>query len=54
MGHRVGLDAAAKRKSLCLCQESNSGRPARDLVTVLTELPPQIGVLMGYSINEGP
>jgi len=41
VGPRPGLNAAAKRKvsHLSLCQESNSGRPARSLVTVLNELP---------------
>jgi len=32
-----GLDAVAKRESPC--RESNPGRPARGLVTILTELP---------------
>jgi hypothetical protein len=32
------LDTAAKRKHLCPCRESNLVRPARSLVTILTEL----------------
>jgi len=35
---RAGLDAVAKRKILCSCWEWNPGRPARSLVTILTEL----------------
>jgi len=35
---RAGLDAMQKRKNPCLCRESNPGRPARNLVTILTEL----------------
>jgi len=38
MGPRAGLDAVAKRKIICPCQESKPGHPARSLVTVLTEL----------------
>jgi hypothetical protein len=39
MGLRAALDTVAKRKILCPCREWNAGRPARGLVTVLTELP---------------
>jgi len=38
VGPRAGPDAMVKRKILCPCRESNPGRPARSLVTVLTEL----------------
>jgi hypothetical protein len=42
VGLRAGLDAVAKRKKShqCPCWELNPGRPARSLVSVLTELPP--------------
>jgi hypothetical protein len=39
VGPRPSLDAVTKRKYTRSYQESNSGRPARSLVTVLTELP---------------
>jgi hypothetical protein len=39
VGPRAGLDASVKRKCLTLCRESNPGRPAPSLVTILTELP---------------
>jgi hypothetical protein len=39
VGPRTGLDSVAKRKSPCSCQESNSDRPARSLVTILTKTP---------------
>jgi hypothetical protein len=41
VGHRAGLDAVAKRKKSrhCLCRELNPSRPARSLVSILTELP---------------
>jgi hypothetical protein len=35
---RAGLDAVPKIKILCLYRESNGGRPARSLVTVLPGL----------------
>jgi hypothetical protein len=35
---RDGLDTVAKRKIPCPCWELNTGRPARGLVTILTEL----------------
>jgi hypothetical protein len=37
---RAGLDAMAKRKKShhCPCRELNAARPARSLVTILTEL----------------
>jgi hypothetical protein len=35
---RVGLNAVARRKSPSPCRESNPGRPARSLVTILTEV----------------
>jgi len=38
LGPRAGLDAMAKRKIPYPCRVSNSGRPARSLVTILTEL----------------
>jgi hypothetical protein len=34
----AGLDAVPKRKLYSPCGESNPGRPARSLVTVLTEI----------------
>jgi len=39
MGSRAGLDAVAKRKNPCPCRESNPGRTAFSLVTILVELP---------------
>jgi hypothetical protein len=41
MGHRAGPKAVAKRKNpiTVSCRESNPGRPAHRLVTILTELP---------------
>jgi hypothetical protein len=40
VGPRVGLDAVAKsnKSHHCPCQELNSSRPARSLVTIPTEL----------------
>jgi len=40
VGPRAGLDAIAKRtiSHHCLCWELNPGRPARSLVSILTEL----------------
>jgi hypothetical protein len=38
MGPRVGLNAVAKRKIPSPCLESNPDRPARGLVTILSEL----------------
>jgi hypothetical protein len=38
VGPRAGLDAMAKRKFLCPCRNSNPGRLARSLVTVLIEI----------------
>jgi hypothetical protein len=38
MDPRDGLDVVAKRKNACPGKESNPGRPARNLVTILTEL----------------
>jgi len=38
VGLRGSLDAVAKRKNPCSCQESNPGHPAHSLVTILTEL----------------
>jgi len=35
----VFLDAVAKRKIPYQCRQSNTGRPSRSLVTILTELP---------------
>jgi len=34
----AGLDAVAKTTNPCSCRESNPGRPASSLVTILTEL----------------
>jgi hypothetical protein len=41
MGLRAGLDVVDKQKKMyqCLCRGLNPGRPARSLVSVLTELP---------------
>jgi hypothetical protein len=39
VGPRAGLDAVAKRKISLPSRESNPGRPARRLVTILTEPP---------------
>jgi hypothetical protein len=41
VGPRVGPDAVARRKKShhCCCRDLNPGRPARSLVSVLTELP---------------
>jgi len=33
------MDVVAKGKIPCPCRESNAGRPARNLVAMLTELP---------------
>jgi len=41
VGPRVGLEAG-KELLHWPCRESKSGRPARSLVTILTELPPEI------------
>jgi hypothetical protein len=38
VGSRAGLDAAEKRNAYD-CRESEPGRPARSLITILTELP---------------
>jgi hypothetical protein len=38
VGHRVGLDAVGNRKKSLPCRESNPGRPARRVVTMLPEL----------------
>jgi hypothetical protein len=45
VGPRAGLNAVAKRKIPSPCGESNSDRPVRSLVTILTELS---RFLMGY------
>jgi hypothetical protein len=37
VGLRASLDAVAKRKNPFLSLESNAGRPAHSLVTILTE-----------------
>jgi hypothetical protein len=34
----IGYDAVGKKRIPCPCRESNPGRPARRLVTILTEL----------------
>jgi hypothetical protein len=39
VGRRIGLDAVVKRKIFSPYRESNAGRLARNLVTILTELP---------------
>jgi hypothetical protein len=46
MGLRAGLDAVAERKIPCPCRQSNPGRPARCLITVLTELFRILGVVI--------
>jgi hypothetical protein len=38
VGSRARLDAVAKKKHSCPSRELNSGRPARNSVTTLTEL----------------
>jgi hypothetical protein len=38
VGPRAGLDAVVKGKSPCPCGELNPGRPARNQVSILTEL----------------
>jgi hypothetical protein len=38
VGSRAGLDAMAKSKILDSARESNLGRPARNLFTILTEI----------------
>jgi len=37
VGSRAGLDEEENRKISCPYRESNLGRPARSLVTILTE-----------------
>jgi hypothetical protein len=44
---RTFLEAVAKRKISLPCRESNPGRPARSLVTILIELP--LGEVTGPS-----
>jgi len=46
----VGLDELTKKKSYhCPCREMNHGRPARSLVSILTELPRlHLALLTGY------
>jgi hypothetical protein len=39
VGHKADLDTVAKRKNPCPCWESNPGRPAHSLDSILTELP---------------
>jgi hypothetical protein len=39
VGPRGGLDEMAKRQNPTPCPRSNSGHPARSLVTILRELP---------------
>jgi hypothetical protein len=38
VGPRTGLDAVVNRRNPCPCRESNPSRPARSLVTMITEL----------------
>jgi hypothetical protein len=38
VGFIFGLDAVTKKILHCACWELNSGRPSRNLVTILTEL----------------
>jgi len=38
VGPREGLDAVAKRKNPFPCREKDPGHPARNLVSILTEL----------------
>jgi hypothetical protein len=51
MGPIISLDAVAKRKNPNPCRESNHGRPARSLVTVLTELP-WLHIITYMDLNE--
>jgi len=39
VGPRAGLDAVEKREIPSPCRELNPDRPARSLVSILTELP---------------
>jgi len=39
VGPGAGQDVVTKRKKPCSCWRSNPGLPARNLVTILTELP---------------
>lgn len=48
---RSSLNAVAKRRILCPCQEPNPGRPARNIFTVLTEVP---FCLLCFHIINGP
>jgi hypothetical protein len=49
VGPRAGLDAVAKRRRPYPCQESNRGRLASILVTILTELP-RLSVNFVYTV----
>jgi hypothetical protein len=44
MGPRTCLDVVAMRKNPYSCRESNPGRPARSLVTIMTAISPPIEV----------
>jgi hypothetical protein len=46
VGPRVNLDVEARRKSPSSCQESNPTHPAQSLVTILTELPQHINIIV--------
>jgi hypothetical protein len=39
VGHRVGIDAVAKRRSPFPCRESDPGRPTCGSVVILTDVP---------------
>jgi hypothetical protein len=47
VGPRAGLNEVTKR-ILCPCRESKSGRAARSLVPVVTELPRILASLLNY------
>jgi len=50
LGPRAVLDPVAKRKISYLCRESNSGRPARTSVTVVTPQQSSRGYLNYYCV----
>jgi hypothetical protein len=51
MGPRASLDAVAKRKIPYSYQESNPSHPARNLFTMLTELPRLTSLLWSCKIS---
>jgi hypothetical protein len=50
VGPRAGLNAVEKRIVSFLCWEKNSGRPARSLVAIPTELP-RLHLSMFYNLH---